>query len=141
MGFPFWLRNWCEKEISWYAKYIDCRLHASVYRWLFIIEWFNNVLFNLGGVDVERKISDCKLVNATMIFNGNFIANWNSSESGQISWYRISLILWNLKSFWYAPNYILDHRLSDCFISISNRNKRKCIDLVCFSQKKNCNWN
>lgn len=114
MGFPFWLRNWCEKEISWYAKYIDCRLHASgtgdyLLSNDLIMFSFESLVWRMKPSKKKRSDS-CKLVNGTMIFNGNFIANWNSSESGQIS-----LILYDL--FWYAPNYIL-HRLSDCFISL-----------------------
>lgn len=129
MGFPFWLRNWCEKEISWYGQIKYWLQVASVYRWLFIIEWFNNVLFCKHCSEEKDQIAeaDCKVVNGTMIFNGNFIANWNSSESGQIS-----LILWDL--LWYAPNYSLS-----VAVLFPSRTGTSTSALLRISE--NCNWN
>lgn len=64
-------------EIDAKRNFLICQIYwlqvACIrYRWLFIIEWFNNVFFLSRSEREIRLLNDRKVVNGAMIFNGNF---------------------------------------------------------------------
>lgn len=139
MGFPFW-QNWCEKKFLDMPNILiaGC-MHASgtgdylLSNDLIMFSRLDRLYFGwMQWSEWERRSDCCKLVNGTMSFNGNFIANWNSNESGQ----RFP------EFFWFNFMEPLGMReityFTGCLAVLfpSNRNKHKCIALISYSKSE-----